>query len=45
MKEGEIMSFSDAVINRVWEKGRIIPGYNQNVRRKDVCKAKHNPCT
>ena len=33
------MSFSDAIINSVWEKGRIIPGYNQNVRRKDACGA------
>ena len=33
------MNFSDSIINSVWEKGRTIPGHNQNVRRKDVCGA------
>ena len=39
MKEGEIMSFSDALINSVWGKGKIIAGFNQNVHRKDACGA------
>jgi hypothetical protein len=26
-------------INEVWNKGRIIPGENPNVKRKDACNA------
>lgn len=33
------MSFSDEIVNRVWEKAKEVPGYNINVRRKDTCGA------
>ncbi|MFH1288139.1 MAG: HNH endonuclease signature motif containing protein [bacterium] len=33
------MSFSDYIVQRVWEKGEIIPGNDPNVWRKDQCKA------
>ena len=33
------MSFSDDVIQKVWEKGNIVLGYNCNFWRKDECGA------
>jgi 5-methylcytosine-specific restriction endonuclease McrA len=32
-------SWSQNQINQVWDKGRIIPGENPNVKRKDACNA------
>ena len=33
------MSFSDDVVQKVWGKGAIVPGYDPNVWRKDQCGA------
>ena len=33
------MSFSEYTIQKVWEKGRIVPGNDPNVWRKDQCGA------
>jgi hypothetical protein len=33
------MSFSDAIIQRVWEKGQIAPGNDPKLWRKDQCTA------
>ena len=33
------MSFSDQVIQAVWQKGDIVPSYDPNVWRKDQCGA------
>jgi 5-methylcytosine-specific restriction endonuclease McrA len=33
------MSSSEQTIERVWAKGGVIPGYNQNLWRKDPCGA------
>jgi hypothetical protein len=33
------MSFPQEVIQAVWEKGKIVPGYNPNEWRKDECNA------
>ncbi len=33
------MSFSDNDIDLVWNKGRIVPGYDEKVVRKDCCGA------
>lgn len=33
------MSFSEYMIQQVWQKGRIVPGYDPNVWRKDECGA------
>lgn len=32
-------SFNEATVNAVWEKGKIVPGYNAAVLRKDSCGA------
>lgn len=32
-------SFSDALVQKVWEKGTAVPGYDPNVWRKDQCGA------
>jgi hypothetical protein len=32
-------SFSDVTIQAVWEKGKIVSGYNSNLWRKDACNA------
>ncbi|KFZ27346.1 MAG: HNH endonuclease [Candidatus Izimaplasma bacterium HR2] len=31
------MNFSDSVIDKVWEKGKVISGVNPKVKRKDKC--------
>lgn len=33
------MSFSEEVIQQVWEKGRVVSGNDPNVWRKDDCNA------
>jgi len=33
------MSFSDDTIQKVWEKGTVVSGYDKNVWRKDQCGA------
>lgn len=33
------MSFSEYTIQKVWEKGNIVPGNDQDVWRKDQCGA------
>jgi len=33
------MSFSEEIIQKVWEKRSIVPGYNPNEWRKDECGA------
>ena len=33
------MSFSDEVVQRVWEKGRIVSNYDKDKYRKDQCGA------
>lgn len=33
------MSFSNAIVNEVWEKARVIQGVNGNIKRKDKCGA------
>jgi hypothetical protein len=32
-------TFSEQTIEVVWRKGRIIPGYNPDLYRKDICGA------
>lgn len=32
-------SFSEAIIQSVWNKGKIVPGYDPNLVRKDDCGA------
>ncbi|HWR35217.1 MAG TPA: HNH endonuclease signature motif containing protein [Clostridia bacterium] len=31
--------FDEAVVQQVWNKGTIVPGYDPNVYRKDACSA------
>ena len=33
------MSFSDSIIQKVWEKGRVVPNNDPNIWRKDECGA------
>jgi hypothetical protein len=33
------MSFSDEMVQKVWEKGAMVQGVDQNVWRKDACGA------
>jgi hypothetical protein len=33
------MSFTETDIQKVWEKGIVVPGYNAAVLRKDTCGA------
>jgi len=33
------MSFTDSTIQKVWEKGTIVLGYDPNLWRKDQCSA------
>jgi hypothetical protein len=33
------MAFSDEDINKVWVKGTVVPGYDPNKFRQDVCSA------
>jgi len=33
------MSFSEQTIQKVWEKGTVVPNYDPNVWRKDQCGA------
>lgn len=33
------MSYSETLIQQVWEKGKIVPGYDPDVYRKDECGA------
>lgn len=32
-----MLKFNDEVIQKVWEKGQVIPGKNPDVYRKDAC--------
>lgn len=32
-------AFSDYIIEAIWQKGKVIPGYDSNVYRKDTCNA------
>ncbi len=32
-------SFSEDIIDKVWEKDEIVSGYDSNIRRKDKCSA------
>lgn len=32
-------SFSDDIVQKVWEKGTVVPGYDPNKYRKDKCGA------
>ena len=33
------MSFSEYIVQKVWEKGEVVPGNDPNLWRKDQCKA------
>jgi hypothetical protein len=33
------MAFSDEIIQKVWEKGKVVPSYDASKYRKDVCDA------
>ena len=33
------MAFSDETVESVWRKGKVIPGYDSNVWRRDACSA------
>ena len=33
------MEITQAIIDRVWEKGEVVPGYNKDLYRKDACGA------
>lgn len=33
------MSFSESIVNAVWEKARIVEGYDKRLYRKDACGA------
>jgi len=33
------MTFDEVTIQRVWEKGRVVPGYDSTKHRKDPCDA------
>ena len=32
---GVILSFTEEIVKLVWEKGKLIPGFDENVYRKD----------
>lgn len=32
-------SFDDNIVEMVWRKGKIAPGHDPNLRRKDICDA------
>ena len=32
-------SFSQTTVDQVWRKGRVVPGYDANMYRKDTCGA------
>lgn len=33
------MAFSEEIIQKVWEKGTAVPGFDSNLHRKDQCGA------
>jgi hypothetical protein len=33
------MIFNDDMVQQVWNKGRVVPGYDPNIWRKDQCGA------